>query len=109
MVALRAASGFGVWRADTDDQVVVAVVGELDMGTAPKVWEVLAQAFEHDGLIAIDLSGVTFMDSQGLKLFVRAHKRATRDGGRLVLRSPQPQARRVFEVTALDRVFAIED
>jgi anti-anti-sigma factor len=46
--------------------------GELDIATAPRAWEVLVQAFERDSRIAIDLSGVTFIDSQGLKLFVRA-------------------------------------
>jgi ABC-type transporter Mla MlaB component len=65
------------------------------------VWEALAQAFEQDDRIAIDLSGVTFLDSSGLTLFVRAHKRATRNGGRLVLRSPQAQARKVFDLTGL--------
>jgi anti-sigma B factor antagonist len=109
MVASPATSEFGVWRADNNDEVVVAVTGELDIATAPKTWEVLAQAFERDGHIAIDLSGVTFIDSQGLKLFVRAYKRITRDGGRLVLRHPRPYARKMLDVTGLDKVFDIED
>ena len=99
MAAFSAASEFGVSRTDTDDQVVVVMAGELDMETAPKAWAVLAQAFDHHGPIAFDLSGVTFIDSQGLKLLVRAHQRAARDGGRLVLRSPRPKARKVLEVT----------
>jgi anti-sigma B factor antagonist len=113
MIGARCLAGryseFGVWRADNDDQVVVAVAGELDIATAPKAWEVLAQAFERDGRIAIDLSGVTFIDSRGLKLFVRAYRRVTRDGGHLVLRHPRPFARRVLEATGFDKVFDIED
>jgi anti-anti-sigma factor len=102
-------SAFRVSRADTDHPVVVAVAGELDLETAPEVWDVLAHALEDGGLVAIDLSGVTFMDSQGLNLLVRAHKRATFNGGRLVLRAPRPQARKVLQLTKLDEVFEIED
>jgi len=103
------ASEFRVRHNDTDRELVLEVAGELDMATAPKLWEALVPLLDTNKPIAIDLSGVTFLDSQGLNLLVRAHKRAACHDGRLLLRAPRPQARKLFQMTNLDEVFDVED
>ena len=68
---------------------VVSVEGEIDLGTAGELSE--AAACGHAGdrpSLVLDLSGVTFMDSTGLKVLLAVHKRAELAGGRLVLAAP---------------------
>ena len=57
--------------------------------------------------LALDLSGVTFMDSSGIALILRARRRMrTLGGSLLVCRVPQ-QARRVLDAAGIDRVVTI--
>jgi anti-anti-sigma factor len=78
------------------DAVVVHVVGELDLVTAPILDELLSEA-QADGLdapLVLDLTGVTFMASAGLTLLMKHDERCGAAGralrvvanGRAVLR-----------------------
>ena len=53
--------------------------------------------------------GVTLLDFQCVAALIRVHTDWDRDSRRLTIRSPQPQARRVFELTGLHQVLRIED
>ena len=55
-----------------------------------------------DQTIVLDLSGVEFMDSSCLKVFVQARGRLTRDGGSLILRNPSPLAHRLLTLADVD-------
>ena len=83
----------------------VEVTGELDLSTADELREaVLAAMAPAVGTIRIDLHGVTFMDSTGLGALIAA-RNAAGAHYTVVVQNPQPQVRRVFEITALDKVF----
>jgi len=96
--------------ADADGGALVAVTGEVDVATADQVWAAVIEAMTTwTGDVVVDLSGVTFLDSQGIRALIRAHKDCGVDAARLSLRSPSSQVREVFEITGLDRVLQIED
>jgi anti-sigma B factor antagonist len=78
----------------------VAMRGELDMATAPRLDGFLAP-YEHDRVSAIilDLRKLTFIDSFGLRALLRAHDRAERNLRRLILVGANASARRLFEIT----------
>jgi anti-sigma B factor antagonist len=100
---------FGVERRDSEGAVVIAVRGELDIGTAPELRAALAEAIEaHPGarLIA-DLEGLDFIDSAGLGILVGGRKRAQSRDGDVVLVSTGLNIGRTLELTGLDRVFEI--
>jgi len=60
--------------------------------------------------LVLDLGGVSFMDSTGVRTLLQADSRARRDGRRLLLIGPPEPAARVLRVTLLDRRFEfIED
>jgi anti-sigma B factor antagonist len=87
---------------------VVSAHGELDAFTAPD----LSAAFESDGLgnharLVIDLSRVSFMDSTALGLLVRAVNGVVDGGGAARVVLPNSMARRIFEITTLDRVLPV--
>jgi anti-anti-sigma factor len=56
--------------------------GELDLGTAGQLESALAEA---DGDVLLDLRGLTFMDSTGVRVLLEA---AERDGPRLRIAPP---------------------
>jgi anti-sigma B factor antagonist len=89
---------------------VVAATGEIDLAGAPKLWDALSDLIERGSrAVVLDLSAVEFLDSQGIRVIVQAHKKLERLGGTLVVRAPQPQARTVLEVTGLSDLLQIED
>ncbi len=92
-----------------DDTVVVSPRGEIDAYTAPQLRHELARA-SADGPVrrlVVDLSGVTFIDSSGLGVLIGALRRQReRDGSLAVVLPPSP-IRRIFEITALDRVLTL--
>lgn len=57
--------------------------------------------------VALDLSGVEAIDSEGVGELARALGRVSRRGGRLALIAPTHPVRRVLAVTRLDRVFHV--
>jgi anti-sigma B factor antagonist len=57
----------------------------------------------------IDLGGVTFLDSSGLKVLVATNKRTEQAGGSMSLVAAPHVVMRVLTVTALDKVFSIYD
>jgi len=91
------------------DEVVVEVRGELDVATAPSMQDVLDQLMaEGARRIVLDLAEAPFVDSTGLGALLTAHLRMLAHRGELLLRNPRPAARRLLELTALDRVFTVE-
>ena len=91
------------------DSYVVALAGELDIGTSERLETELDALHRRAARrIVVDLLGVTFLGSVGLGLLTRAAKRTRALGGECVLVSDDPRVLRVFEITGLDRVFRIE-
>lgn len=76
----------------------IALEGEIDAHTAPQ----LANALRgRSGLVTVDMSGVEFVDSSGLRVVIEAHQGFERDGGRLVLSNLSPAVQRLLEISGL--------
>jgi len=86
-----------------DGAVVVAVSGELDLGTASVIQDRLGEAETlRPPVLILDLSTLDFMDSTGLRIILAADANARRDDRRLVVvRGPAP-VHRVFLIARLD-------
>jgi len=89
---------------------VVELTGELDVSTSEPLRAELLQAID-DGCrdVTIDMSGLALIDSTGLGVLVGVMKRVLQHDGQMQLRAPRPAARKVFDITGLDRVFTIID
>ena len=57
----------------------------------------------------VGMSGLALIDSTGLGVLVGVMKRVLQHDGQMRLRAPRPAARKVFDITGLDRVFTIID
>ena len=84
------------------DDVRITLEGELDLATSPQVEAVLREPCDHGvARRVLDLSGLTFMDSSGLRVVLVADAAGRRDGPALVVVKGPPSVQRVFEITGV--------
>ena len=87
---------------------VVAVTGELELATAPRLrQQVVALIGAERSHLVIDLTAVDFIDSVGLGVIVGGLKRARTHGGDLMVVGAVPRVRSLFEITRLDEIIAL--
>jgi anti-sigma B factor antagonist len=96
-----AAQGFGVEVTEERAQVVVVVVGELDLVTSPVLDRHLAGAVARGRQVVVDLTGVTFLDVRGINCLMAATGAASAAGSALVVRGADDRVRRLVEVCGL--------
>ena len=96
-------------RDEWDGEVAVLTVGgEIDMANVGALSEVLDDVIRKDPeRVIIDLAAVSYLDSTAIHAFVRARHHLPGECS-VVLRSPQPQAQRIFELTGLDSLCVVE-
>jgi anti-anti-sigma factor len=91
-----------------DEAAVVSAHGELDAFTSSELTDAFAKASaDGDDRVVIDLSLVSFMDSTALGVVVRTVNEIVDRGGAARLVLPNESARRIFEITTLDRVLPV--
>ena len=96
-------SPFDVTISEQGDSVHVSLQGELDISSAPRLQDDLARVEAGEpATIVLDLSGLDFMDSTGLRLLIGADSRARNAGRRLILIRGNEMVQRVLRVTRLD-------
>jgi anti-sigma B factor antagonist len=87
------------------DVVVVVVAGELDMATAPQLQDQITDLLDNGrSRLVFDLADVSFCDSTGLSVFVRAKNNTDDAGGTVRLAAPQRGVLRILEVSGLVEV-----
>jgi anti-sigma B factor antagonist len=90
---------FSAGLVHLNGEAVVALRGELDMDSAPKLEATLAPLLDEQVPdVILDLSDLTFIDSSGLAALVIAQKQLNWQGRRLVVRSPSAPVLRVFQI-----------
>jgi anti-sigma B factor antagonist len=89
--------------------VVLAIHGDADMRAASELKVRLGEVIDDSPrAIVLDLTGATFLDSMTLGVLLTAMKRLRARGGRFRVVAPGAEIRRIFEMTLLDRVFALD-
>lgn len=91
--------------------MTAALAGELDHHAAHTALQKLDRALDASVPMALslDLSRVTFMDSSGIAVVMRAHRRMTALGGSLTLRGVPAQAKKVFDAAGISRRITMEE
>ncbi len=94
--------GNGVW--------VIAPSGRLDASGSRGFESSLdSQLAASHALLVVDMSGVTYISSGGLKALVTAWRKAQKLDGNLALASLAPRVRKVFEISGFDMLFPIAE
>jgi anti-sigma B factor antagonist len=84
------------------DEVILVVSGELDPHTAPALRDVIDRTVtDATTSLVLDVAGLLFIDSSGLRVIISAHKVMADRGGKLTLRAPTDNTRRLLDITGL--------
>jgi anti-anti-sigma factor len=96
----------------TEDGVAVVIPrGELDVAGTPALEDAVSEVADAPGVagVVIDLSGLDFMDSSGLRAVVLADRRLREQGLRFALVRGGEPVHRVFELTRMtDRLIWVD-
>jgi len=95
------------WDSElSQDTLVVRPSGEMDLGVANYFRSVLEEALDREQVrnLVFNLARVSFIDSSGLGVLLGRYKRVAKNGGKVFIVSPQPQVRRVLDLSGILRI-----
>jgi anti-anti-sigma factor len=100
---------FDVVSVSRDDEVIVALRGEVDLATAPMLERELALRPVQDArAVLVDLERVAFMDLTGLRPLL-SFASPKRPGHHVAITMGPPSVQRLLDVTGLRRYFKVID
>jgi anti-anti-sigma factor len=89
-------------------QPVVEIRGEVDIQSAAQLREELLRVVRRYGpQLALDLTGVTFLECAGVNVLLATRRRARLDGGWVRIIRASPRARRTISLLGLRETFAL--
>jgi len=101
----------GVWQERLSENVwLVGLNGRLDQDLSPQLEERLVELLENGrSRLLVDLSGVTYINSGGLRCLVSAWRKARRQNGDVMLFGLNVRLQEIFSIIGFDSVFKIFD
>jgi anti-sigma B factor antagonist len=107
--APQSAEHLHVTGARRGDELIVTLAGDIDAACRERISEfVQLEVDACPGVLVLDMAAVTFVDSSGLAMLVKAHRGVTANGGTVIVRSPSEQFCRLLEITGLDQYVTVE-
>lgn len=94
----------------SDDRVVLAVSGELDLGTVAILHEAAAEPLADTGLteLVVDLAGLAFLDSTGLGALLQVRSEALERGLGFRVQNVSGGPARIISIAGLNGSFGID-
>jgi anti-sigma B factor antagonist len=94
------------FRVDTRegrDRAVLSLHGELDLASAPLLEREIGDVdFATTATVVLDLQGLEFIDSTGLRMILASQERVRGLGGGFAVTRGSPQVQRLLEITRAD-------
>ena len=94
-------------KTQEDQTLTVALVGRLDTTTAPELEQSLQESLPGLEELILDLSGLEYISSAGLRVLLSAQKRMMKQGSMKVT-NVNETVMEVFEVTGFVDILTIE-
>jgi anti-anti-sigma factor len=95
------------WAIDEGEVTSLDLAGVLCTLTVLRVRDLIAEVAEASPApVAIDMSGVTFIDGRGLSLLLTTQERLAVRGLGCELVNPSPVVRRLFDVVGLENLLS---
>lgn len=88
---------------------LVAISGELDASTAPAAQEQLVALAQPAAKIVLDLGGVPYMSSAGIRMLLATYRLVTGNGGAIVLANITDDVKDTMSVTGFLKFFTVVD
>ena len=92
------------------EQCMIRLVGRLDLQGVGEIEDEFKALYEDfGGKLVIDMSGVAFLASLGMRLMMMAAKSLSTSGGKVVIVAPQEVVENALRISGLDQVIDIVD
>lgn len=92
-----------------DDLTIVTVAGEIDGKTAPAAQEQIVPLSKDGGKVLLDMSGVTYMSSAGLRLMLLLYRQASAAKATIALAGLSEELRDTMSATGFLGYFKVFD
>lgn len=93
----------------SDHRVEAAVSGDLDLATVDRFVASIEARMNGTAAVVVDASGLTFLDSSGLRALLMLHQRCRDNGGSLRIQAVQPKIARVLEIAGVRDLLDVRD
>jgi anti-sigma B factor antagonist len=94
---------------ETAGATVIAISGELDAAASAGLRDRLISLISGSSMIRLDLSGLTYISSAGLRTLLLAYRHAQSEGSMVMLTGLRDEVRFVMSATGFLSLFEIED
>lgn len=93
-----------------DKPGTVLLGGEIDFSVTPKVREKLLEII-HSGVpeLVLDLSGLSYIDSSGLALFIEARRMLLESKRSIRIEGISAQVQKLFHLTQIGELFGLTE
>ena len=85
---------------------VLSVTGRIDMTTSDAFRERLLQLLAAGKPLVVDMSGVSYVSSAGLRALMLGSRQAHSAHTRLAVAAPQPVVMEIFKISRFDKVLS---
>lgn len=92
----------------TEKHALLALSGRLDTTTAPELEAALEPVLSEAAELTVDLSGLEYISSAGLRVILKAQKAMTRQGSMKLVHVPEA-VMEVFDITGFVDFLTIEN
>jgi anti-sigma B factor antagonist len=95
--------GLAIENEQSSEGSLIRIVGEVDLYSSPELRKAILKSIpKARGSLAIDLNGVTYIDSSGVATLVEGLRSAREHDISFVLVDPSPAVKQVLELARLD-------
>jgi anti-sigma B factor antagonist len=100
---VKAPEHFRIDVRQEPDRAVLCLYGELDLASAPALeGELNDLDLSKAGTVVLDLRGLEFIDSSGLRMILASQQRTQEKGGAFAITKGSPQVQRLLAITRAD-------
>lgn len=110
LLHIKEGQAVGLTCTGEDRDICIALSGEVDHHRARGLMDGIGREIDMrlPRHVTLDLGGVTFMDSSGIAVLLRAYKRTAELGGAVSVRNIPDQADKVLRAAGLERLMKFE-
>ena len=91
----------------TNNQYIVAPVGRIDTLTSVEVEQALDACNSNAEKILLDMSGVDYVSSAGIRVIIQAHQKWGKE--HFILKSVSGNVKQLLTMTGFDKVLNFQD
>lgn len=88
-------------------ELVLSLHGRLDMTTASTLSEEIESSIAGIGTLVLDLAGLEYISSAGLKQLLSVQARMNQQG-KMLVKNPSAEVREILEITGFLEVLTVE-